>query len=212
MAGACGSPGHRRRSRVGGVAGQEPSDRRLGSRKGRASALGKVPGGVVAGCWLRRHGRRCGWWCTGWRGWGSRGGEVQQPPGDGQRAQRHQDRKPGPPSAPLHPGRLLHRPPCAGGPTIMTATGSWSWAGSSSRHGRPRMAARGRWSRSWPRSLGRASGGRRRPRPGRRGAERPSLKFGMAGCCWLGVASAQPGYRCRILWECRLVCVLPGQS
>src|SRR6266540_1087910 len=35
------------RPRVGGVAGQEPSGGGLGRRRGRASALGKVGGGVV---------------------------------------------------------------------------------------------------------------------------------------------------------------------
>jgi hypothetical protein len=49
------------------------------------------------------------------------------------------------------------------------AAGSWSWAGSGSGPGRLRMAAPGRWSRSWQRSWGRVCVGRRRPRPGRRG-------------------------------------------
>ena len=38
------------------------------------------------------------------------------------------------------------------------------------RAGRPRTAAAARWSRWWPRSWGRACGGRRPPRPGRRAA------------------------------------------
>ena len=50
------------------------------------------------------------------------------------------------------------------------AAGSWSWAGSSSGAGRLRTAPLGRWSRSWPRSWGRACVGQRRQRPGRRGA------------------------------------------
>jgi Single-strand binding protein family len=48
--------------------------------------------------------------------------------------------------------------------------GSWSWVGSSSGAGRLRTAPLSRWSRSWPTSWGRACVGRRRPRPGRRGA------------------------------------------
>ena len=47
----------------------------------------------------------------------------------------------------------------------------WSWAGSSSGAGPPRTAAPGRSWRSWPRSWGRASDGRRRRRPGRRAPE-----------------------------------------
>ena len=56
------------------------------------------------------------------------------------------------------------------------AAGSWSWAGSSSGPGPPRTAAPDQSSRSWPRSWGRACGGRRRPRPGRRAA-RASSQF-----------------------------------
>ena len=48
--------------------------------------------------------------------------------------------------------------------------GSWSWVDFSSGHGRLRTAPVGRWSRSWPRSWGRACVGQRRRRPGRRGA------------------------------------------
>ena len=44
----------------------------------------------------------------------------------------------------------------------------------SSGPGRLRTAAPGPRSRCWPRSWGRASGGRRRPRPGRRGARASS--------------------------------------
>jgi hypothetical protein len=54
------------------------------------------------------------------------------------------------------------------------AAGSWSWVGSSSGAGPLRMAAPARWSRSWPRSWGQACAGRRRPRPGRRGARASS--------------------------------------
>jgi hypothetical protein len=50
------------------------------------------------------------------------------------------------------------------------AAGSWSWVDSSSGAGRLRTAPLGRWSRSWPRSWGRACVGQRRRRPGRRGA------------------------------------------
>src|SRR6266511_3224209 len=64
-----------------------------------------------AGCWPGRHGRRCGAW-TGRRGWWWLGAQVQQPPGEGQRAQRHQDRKPGLPPAPLHPAASCTRHLC----------------------------------------------------------------------------------------------------
>jgi hypothetical protein len=59
--------------------------------------------------------------------------------------------------------------------SLSRAAGSWSWADSSSGAGRPRMAAPGRWSRSWRTSWGRACDGRRRPQPGRRGARASSL-------------------------------------
>jgi hypothetical protein len=99
-----------RRRRAGAVCSQAGQPQGPCQRFGEGSWWRGGPG-----YWLGRHGRRRGWWCTGRDGWWSRGGEVQQPPGDGQRAQRHQDRKPGPPSAPLHPGRLPtgHRVPVA---------------------------------------------------------------------------------------------------
>jgi hypothetical protein len=50
------------------------------------------------------------------------------------------------------------------------AAGSWSWADSSSARGPPKTAALGRLSRCWLTSSGQAFGGRRRRRPGRRGA------------------------------------------
>jgi single-stranded DNA-binding protein len=54
--------------------------------------------------------------------------------------------------------------------SLSKGAGSWSWVDSSSGAGRLRTAPLGRWSRSWPRSWGRACVGQRRPRPGRRGA------------------------------------------
>ena len=53
------------------------------------------------------------------------------------------------------------------------AAGSWSWADSSRGPGRPRTAAPARSWRSWPRSWGRACGGRQR-RPGPRRARAAS--------------------------------------
>jgi hypothetical protein len=54
--------------------------------------------------------------------------------------------------------------------------GSWSWAGSSSGAGPPRTTTPNRSWRWWPRSWGRACGGRRRPRPGRRAASASSQR------------------------------------
>jgi hypothetical protein len=54
------------------------------------------------------------------------------------------------------------------------SAGSWSWADSSSGHGRLRTAAPDPSSRWWPRSWGRACAGRRQPRPGRRAARASS--------------------------------------
>jgi hypothetical protein len=55
--------------------------------------------------------------------------------------------------------------------SLSKGAGSWSWVDSSSGAGRLRTAPLGRWSRSFPRSWGRACvGQRRRRRPGRRGA------------------------------------------
>ncbi len=56
------------------------------------------------------------------------------------------------------------------GESLRRAAGSWSWADSSSGAGQRRMAAPAPPWRSWPRSWGRASGGRRRRRPGSRRA------------------------------------------
>jgi hypothetical protein len=55
----------------------------------------------------------------------------------------------------------------------LRAAGSWSWAGSSSGPGPPRTAMPARPWRSWPRSWGRACGGRQR-RPGLRRARTAS--------------------------------------
>jgi hypothetical protein len=54
--------------------------------------------------------------------------------------------------------------------SLSRGAGSWSWVDSSVGAGRLRTAPLGRWSRSWPRSWGRACAGQRRRRPGRRGA------------------------------------------
>jgi hypothetical protein len=78
-------------------------------------------------------------------------------------------RSAGPGGVVLHRGRVAG-PGRACRRVCRKGAGSWSWVDSSSGHGRLRTAPLGRWSRSWPRSWGRACVGQRRPRPGRRGA------------------------------------------
>jgi hypothetical protein len=75
----------------------------------------------------------------------------------------------------LRPGMVIAADKGVTGPSMQPspwprAAGSWSWVGSSSGAGPPRMAAPAQWSRSWPRSWVSACGGRRRRRPERRGA------------------------------------------
>ena len=72
------------------------------------------------------------------------------------------------------------------------AAESWSWAGSSNALGSLRTAAPAPWSRSWPTSWGRASGGRRQ-RPGRRAARASSqlenARRSLRGCWTIGPRS-----------------------
>jgi Single-strand binding protein family len=70
--------------------------------------------------------------------------------------------------------------------SLSKGAGSWSWVGSSSGPGPPRMATADPWSRSWPRSWGQACAGRRRPRPGRHAVKASSRPYARA---------ARPGRR-----------------
>jgi hypothetical protein len=74
----------------------------------------------------------------------------------------------------LHRDRVAATRPSTPGSRCPRAAESWSWADSSNGAGPLRTAAPARPSRSSPRSWGRACGGRRRPRPGRRGTRTTS--------------------------------------
>jgi hypothetical protein len=68
--------------------------------------------------------------------------------------------------------------PCTPPSRWRRAAGWWSWAGWRSARGRPTTAAPGRWSRWWPTSWGRASGGQPPCQPGQQGRTEPQ---GMPG-------------------------------